>query len=331
MWLRQLKYADITMKVIKGLENFRFHGPVVVTLGVFDGVHLGHQKIIRTTVCEAHKLKVKSAVLTFEPHPLEVLEPGNHPPLLTDLMIKSELIDSLGVDLLLVIDFNRQFACMAAVDFVRDLLVSVLQTPCVVVGKDYRFGDKAQGDLALLKNIGREFGFKVVSVSLDKFRGEAISSTRIRFALEEGLLDQVIAMLGHYPLLAGRIIPGLSHGAKVLGFPTANLELEDNLVTPKNGVYACFVRLGNEKKPGVANIGFSPTLHVARFRIEVHIIDFSGDIKGQRLEIELVKRLRDERAFSNEKALSRQIQRDIQAARVVLKEMSQKTPRALYL
>lgn len=306
------------MKVINGLNNFISKDRSVVTLGVFDGVHLGHQKIIKTAIKKARSLKRKSIALTFEPHPLEILETGDKPPLLTDLAIKTGLIAPLGVDFLLVADFTKAFASISAADFVKDILVDQLHAACVVVGEDYRFGHKGQGDLFLLEELGSKFNFEVVKVPLERFQDDVISSTRIRSALENGFLEEAVSMLGHYPILAGKVISGLAHGAKVLGYPTANLELEDNLVIPKNGVYACFSRLDGMRKPAVANIGYSPTFRVEKLRIEVHILEFDGNIKGQRMEIELVKRLRDEKEYSDQDDLAEQIRLDIDSSRRIL-------------
>lgn len=307
------------MEVIEGLEKFDLTEKTVVTLGVFDGVHLGHRKIIGAAVEESRKRGIKSVVLTFEPHPLEILEPGDRPPLLTDLAVKAELIGQTGADYLLVTRFNRKFASMTPFDFVLSVLVEKLNAVCVVVGEGYRFGDQGRGDLPVLKDLGVQFGFEVVAVPLVEFQGRFISSTRIRSALENGQLEEAIAMLGHYPILAGNVVSGLAHGRELLGFPTANLELEDDFVIPKSGVYACFVSLDSKRRPSVANLGYSPTLHVLKFRVEVHVLDFAQDIIGQRLEVELVKRLRDEKAFSDEKALSEQIKQDIERARQILK------------
>jgi riboflavin kinase/FMN adenylyltransferase len=188
----------------------------------------------------------------------------------------------------------------------------------VVVGEDYRFGQGGHGDLVLLEKLGSKSGFEVVAVPLEKFEDEVISSTRIRASLEDGLLEEAVAMLGHYPILAGKIIPGLAHGAKVLGYPTANIELEDNLVIPKSGVYACFARFEGKRRPAVANIGYSPTFHIGKLRIEVHILEFDENIMGQRMEIELVKWLRDEKEFLDEKDLAGQIGLDIDASRRIL-------------
>jgi len=288
-----------------------------VAIGVFDGVHQGHQRIIKTAVDDAKKLNAQSVVVTFRPHPLGVLMPGKYPPILTGLDLKIRLIERLGVDLMLVINFTREFARTSAQCFIDEVLIKKLNVLEVVVGEGFRFGKNEAGDVDFLLNSGRKSGFKVKSVPLVLVDEKVISSTRIRNLLRNGKIDEAGRILGHYPKLMGKVIQGCGRGRDV-GFCTANIETEDKASVPCEGVYAGFVRLNDKKRACVVNIGPCPTFNIKEPRIEAHIIDFNEDIYGNKIEIEIIKNLRGQKKFKDKKALSVQINEDIEQTKKIL-------------
>lgn len=312
------------MQVLGSISELRrVAGPVYLAIGVFDGIHRGHQAVIGCAVEDAQRSGGKSVVVTFHPHPEKVLRPESAPRLLTSAEHKIRLIRGLGVDYMLVVPFDEAFAATQAEDFVRLLTASCGQLAGVCVGRTWRFGRGARGNVELLAQIGAEFGFAVQGVDqVETDTSGPVSSTRIRKAVEEGDLDLAAMLLGRPYTLLGTIRHGQALGRQ-LGFPTANLQTH-NEQFPPSGVYAVRTRVYSDpplELPGVANLGYRPTLEdpqTARRLLEVHLIDFSGDLYGQEMEVEFTAKIREERKFAGLEELKAQIAQDTQTARNLL-------------
>jgi riboflavin kinase/FMN adenylyltransferase len=292
----------------------------VITIGNFDGVHIGHQALFHETIEKAGTLGGTSVAMTFEPHPLRVMKSNNHPPLITLYEQKSELIERTGIDVLICVPFTLEFAALSAEQFVRDLLVKKIGMKAIVVGQDYSFGKNREGDLDLLKSYGPEYGFEVIVAGWIKSARDLpdrISSTRIRELVTDGRMEQAEKMLGRNYQIRGKVVSGRDRGGKVLGIPTANINLHDELC-PKTGIYAVTVECEGNLHRGVANIGYSPTFEDHEFTVEVHIFDFSANIYGKKIRVNFIKRIRDEIKFSNISELIDQIKLDIAAAQEIL-------------
>jgi riboflavin kinase/FMN adenylyltransferase len=287
----------------------------VVTIGNFDGVHLGHQALVRRVIEEARKRQVPSTVVTFEPHPFEFFEKGEHKiPRITRLREKFRALEECGIDNVLVIPFNQRLASLSASDFVRKVLHHYLHPAHIIVGDDFRFGHKRQGDFALLEAMGKELGFSVSAMPTTLIDGERVSSTRVRQALMSG--DHVLAahLLGHPYCMLGRVRPGDQLGRQ-LGFPTANIFLHRKL-TPVRGIYTVTMHgIADHPLPGVANVGTRPTVDGTRTLLEVHLLDFNQDIYGRYVKVEFCEKLRDEVRFATLELLKEQIAKDVIVAR----------------
>lgn len=289
----------------------------VVTLGNFDGVHKGHTALFEHVRKQADTLGGTAVALTFDPHPLLVVRPDRRPPLITLREQKIELITASGLlDALLVLPFDKAFASIPAKDFICDLLIRTIGMEAIVVGPDYAFGKNREGNIGLLREMGKELGFEVITPDWIKPENmeERISSTRIREVVASGDVESAVPMLGRFYQVRGEVEPGRQRGGRLLGFPTANIRLQDELC-PATGVYAISVESPLGKHLGVANIGYSPTFEDNIFTVEAHILDFSGDLYGQKIRINFIQRLRGEQKFSGIEALSAQIQKDIERAR----------------
>jgi len=305
------------MVIVRHLERVgrRFTTPVL-TLGVFDGVHRGHQEILRRLVTAARAVGGAAVVVTFRPHPAVVLMPARAPRLITDWRARLELMAAAGVDAIIVQRFTRRFSHVTAEDFVRRFLVAGLGVHTVVVGHRVSFGHNRGGRAETLRDLGRACGFGVEVIGPVEVDGIAVSSSAVRHAISHGDLAGATAFLGRPPGVAGRVIHG-HHRGKGLGFPTANLRVSE-MVLPPDGVYAVRARVQGSERPGVANLGFNPTFEEHERSLEVHLFDLDGNLYGQRLEVNFVQRLRGEIKFPNVQALAQQIARDVAAARQVL-------------
>jgi riboflavin kinase/FMN adenylyltransferase len=278
-----------------------------VAVGTFDGVHLGHREVIRGS----------DSVLTFDPHPVSVVAPGHTPKLLTTLEHKAELIASLGVEELIVIPFNAEFAKRSADDFVEDVLVGALSAAQVAIGENFRFGHKAQGDPRLLSADGR---FATVVHPLLEVDGEIVSSSHIRGLVLAGEVSEANRLLGSTFEMAGEVVHGDERGRE-LGFPTANLIPEEALACPGHGVYACLADGGPTVRsvPAAVSVGVRPTFNTGRGElIEAYILDFDGDLYGSRLRLQFLERLRGERRFDSPDALVEQMHRDVERTREIV-------------
>ena len=288
---------------------------VCVAIGVFDGVHLGHQQVIRQTLADARQHEGVPVVITFDRHPNAVVAPGRVPPMLHSLPQKLRAIESLGVANTLLIRFDRAFSEQTGEQFIRSLALDFGHLHSVCVGSEFTFGHKRSGNVALLKQLGAELKFIVHGLAAVSLDGEPVSSTRIREAVRTGDLDSASQMLGREYSIAGSVIRGDQLGRK-LGFPTANLEVA-GLILPPNGVYAVHARLRGREHRGALNLGFRPTLAspTPRLQCEVHLLDFAEEIYGEELELTFATKLRDEQKFPDLAALQSQIHRDLAAAR----------------
>lgn len=290
-------------------------GPVHLALGVFDGVHIGHQAVIARAVDAARADGGLAGVLTFDPYPLRVLAPEKAPRrLLASLDHKEQVLQPLGIDFLLAIPFDRARAAVAAEDFVRELVDAGART--ISAGEDWRFGHKRAGDRNLLRRLSSELGFRFEAVPPVMMDGDRVSSTRIRQAVCDGNLAAAAKMLGRPYTVAGRVIPGRRLGRE-LGFPTANLERGDEQYPP-DGVWAVRAKFADEWLAGVANLGVRPTVDGEARSLEVHLLDGSPDLYGKLIHVEFVKHLRGEQRFESLDALKGQISKDTDEARSVL-------------
>ena len=311
------------MKVINHLDNIRkpFKN-AVVTIGNFDGVHLGHQALFHEVIEKADAIGGTSVAITFEPHPMRVLKQNNHPPLITLYEQKQELIERTGTDILICIPFTAQFASLTAREFVEDLLIKKIGMKAIVVGEDYSFGKNREGNLELLKSFAAEMNFEVIVahwITLARNFPNRVSSTRIRELIMDGQMTEVQKMLGRNYQIRGIVVSGRDRGGKLLGIPTANINLHDELC-PKTGIYAVTVECRGTQYNGVANIGYSPTFEEHEFTVEVHILDFNDDIYGEKIRVNFIQRIRDEKKFSEISELIEQIHKDIATARGLLNQ-----------
>ena len=299
---------------IAGLSGLK--APVHLALGVFDGVHLGHQEVIGRAVAAARKNGGLAGVLTFDPYPLRVLAPEKAPKrLLASLDHKARILEPLGVDFLLALPFDRERAQVAAEDFVRELVEAGTRT--ISAGEDWRFGHRRVGDRDLLGRMAEELGFRFEAVAPVMVDGERISSTRVRQAIRDGNLEAAEGMLGRPYTVAGRVVEGRKLGRE-LGFPTANLERGEEQYPP-DGVWAVRAVIKGEIRDGVANLGVRPTIDGKARTLEVHLFDEVGDLYGELLEVEFVRYLREEHKFGNLDELKAQLSKDAAAAVEVLK------------
>ena len=288
----------------------------VISLGNFDGVHLGHQQIFRALQAEARQARGTDIVITFFPHPLRVLHPEKAPNLITTLEERLRLIEACGNTVTVCIPFSRTFAHLSHEEFVREVLVGRFGVRRILVGEDTRFGKDRRGDLAFLRESGKHYGFSVRRIEPVLIQGVETSSTRIRHCVRQGRIREAAAMLGRFYGISGKVREGEKRG-RLLGFPTANLSTEAELL-PADGVYAVWGTLGNRTAPGVANLGSNPTFPGDRFSVEVHLFDFDEDIYGRTLRVDFVERIREEIKFPSVHALVEQIRDDARRAREIL-------------
>lgn len=288
---------------------------VCLAIGVFDGVHLGHQQIIRQTIADARQHDALAVVLTFDRHPSAIVAPDRVPPLIYSPSQKLRAIEALGADALLIIRFDKQFSEQTGEAFIRQLTRDLGRLQSVCVGADFVFGHKRSGNVALLRTLGAELSFGVHGIAAVSLDGQVVSSTRIRDAIRAGDFDVAGQMLGRAYALAAKVVEGDKLGSR-LGFPTANLDTT-GFVLPPNGVYAAHATVQGQPHRAVLNIGHRPTLqdHAPGLRVEVHLLDFTGDLYGEEMEVTFAAKLRDEQKFASLDELKAQIARDIALGR----------------
>jgi riboflavin kinase/FMN adenylyltransferase len=304
------------MRVIRESSELGARGrKVCVAIGVFDGVHLGHEQVIRQMIADAEQHEAVAVVITFDRHPNAVVAPDRTPELIYSLPQKLRAIQSLGAEVTWLIGFNPDFSRQSGEEFIRNLARDFGNVQSVCVGSTFTFGHKRSGNVELLRKLGADLRFTVHGLAAVALDGEVVSSTRIRDAIRSGQLDAASQMLGRGYALAGTVIRGDGIGKK-FGYPTANLDTP-GLVLPPNGVYAGHARLGDQSHRAVLNIGVRPTLEEPkpRRRVEVHLLGFKGEIYDQELEVTFTGKLRDERKFESVDALRAQIGRDVETAR----------------
>jgi riboflavin kinase/FMN adenylyltransferase len=301
-------------------------GHCVVTIGVFDGIHRGHQSIIGEAVRLATERRVPSVLITFVPHPSEVVRPGSHPPVLTTIVRRAELVEQLGVDVFCPLPFTLEFSRMAPDEFIHEALVDRLHASAVVVGENFRFGHKAAGDVPMLSRLGHTFGFTTDGVPLLTEDDTVLSATYVRSCVTAGDMRTAMQVLGRPHRVDGVVERGDQRG-RSLGFPTANLRTDQWTAVPADGVYAGrVVRLdewgrtvpGGELGSAAISIGTNPTFEVRQRRVEAYVLDFDGDLYGSTLGIEFVDRLRGMERFESVDALIAQMRADIEQTRQLL-------------
>lgn len=295
------------LKIVHSIASFVTKKPTVVTIGTFDGVHLGHQKIVNQ-VTEAAKINdCESLVLTFFPHPRMVLQEGTEMKQLNTIEEKTALLDQLGVDYLVIHPFDKTFSRMTAEEFVKDVLVDTFQLKKIIIGYDHRFGRNRTADINDLIAFGATYGFEVAQISAEELNDVSISSTKIRTALNEGNVDLANDYLGYAYSLTGEVVQGQQLG-RTIGFPTANIFVkEDYKLIPLNGVYVVYSEINEKKVYGMMNIGTRPTVAGTQQTIEVHFLDFNENLYGKTISVSFLKRLRNEQKFPSLEALKAQL------------------------
>ena len=307
------------MKVIKDLNDIPHEfQDAFVTIGNFDGVHRGHIPIFEKLIDEAHRENRKAVVITFDPHPKKILHPHIKPfYLITSPDEKIKILEDSGIDGLILIPFDLEFSKITAESFVNDILWGKLHIRKIFIGHDYTFGKNKVGNKAFLADFGEKLGFEVETINAVKLGDEPISSTRLRYAILNGNVKLAARLLGRPYNVSGVVIPGKSRGS-TLGIPTANIKPDKELL-PAHGVYAVVVDLEGNRHQGVLNIGFNPTFSDNELSVEVYLLDFTGNIYGEKLNVLFVDRLRDEVKFDTPELLVEQVKKDIDQARDILK------------
>ncbi len=309
------------MKIFKDIKEVKEKFPwPVVTIGNFDGTHLGHQELFSEVVSRACRRDGTSVVITFEPHPLKVLHPEGIR-LIASLEQKIECIRTAGVDVLLVLPFSKEFARTKAVDFVADILVATLGIKELVIGYDYAFGRGREGDFSFLSACGDSYGFTVDRLEAIHRNGMLVSSSKIRELISQGRMRAVAKLLGRLYQIRGKVVKGRQVGGLELGFPTANLRITEDDLCPKRGVYVTQVLYGGRVYGAVSNIGRNPTFGEHRLVAETHIFDFDKDIYGEEIKINFIRYLRGEHKFAGASELVAQIKRDVVSAERILSKM----------
>ncbi|MCP4884218.1 MAG: bifunctional riboflavin kinase/FAD synthetase [Flavobacteriales bacterium] len=307
------------MRVHQAIENYDHkEQSSVLTIGTFDGVHIGHQKIIQRLNEIKNKSVERSMILTFYPHPRRVLDQSKDIKMLTTMDEKTHLLEKFGLDDLIIEPFTKEFSRLSALDFVRNILVNQLNIKKLVIGYDHHFGKNREGNFEQLIEFGDLYDFSVEKISAQEIESVSVSSTKIRKAIENGDITTANKYLGYNYLLTGEIIKGKGIGRQI-NFPTVNLKIaEDFKLIPKKGVYVVRAHFNKNTVFGIMNIGFRPTVGGKGQTIEIHLLDFQGDLYGDKLQVEVLTRLRDEKKFESIDDLAIQISKDEKSARIWL-------------
>lgn len=282
----------------------------VIAIGSFDGIHIGHRAIINKTRKIAKKENLPAGVYSFYPHPLKIINPEQAPASLISEEQKVDLLDKMDLDFYFRQKFTPKFSMLKFNEFIKNILVEKINVKHIIVGNDFRFGHRGEGNTDTLKKSGKIYGFKVTILSPVKVKGNKISSSLIRNLIKKGKVEEIPDYFGNYYSLQGTVIPGKGRG-KQLGFPTANLELSTDYVLPPDGVYAAYVYYKGKRYPGIANFGHKPTFADNDYSIEIHIFNFSDNLYNEDLTLELRKFIREEMTFSNPQQLINRIKRDV--------------------
>lgn len=298
------------MDIVYNSNNFNPKKKTIVTVGTFDGVHLGHQKIIKQLVDEARRKDLAATLLTFDPHPRKVVQPDTPMALIQTIEERAEALKALGLDYVVVHPFTRAFAQLSAEEYVKELLVNTLHVAHIVVGHNHRFGKSRGADYADLERFGQQYNFEVTQISAKEIDDVSVSSTKIRKALLDGDITTAHRFLGRPFRLIGKVVAGQQKG-RTIGFPTANLiPIHPDKIIPKKGAYAAYVSIDGTKHLGMMNIGTNPTVCGQNTNIEIHLINWTGDLYHQTLSVSLIDRLRDEKKFDSLQDLKKQLEKD---------------------
>ncbi len=298
------------MKVYRNIKEFNVKNPIL-TVGTFDGVHLGHKKILDTLIHEAKRQKGESVVLSLHPHPRKVLFPNENKILLLNTIDeKIALLEKAGIEHLIIYPFTKEFARLSSCDFIEKILCNKLEVKQLIVGHDHHFGNDRQGNLEILRNCAKSFGFDVLKVEALSENNQKISSTKIRKALTEGNISTANSFLSYDYFLSGKVVSGNRIG-RTIGFPTANIQTEQDKLIPKTGVYAVHVTVDGTDYKGMLNVGSKPTIKSdSDINVEVHIFDCKGDLYDKQISVSFKKFIRDEIKFKDKKSLTTQLYTD---------------------
>ncbi|HZJ20650.1 MAG TPA: bifunctional riboflavin kinase/FAD synthetase [Pricia sp.] len=299
------------MVTVQSISNYDQSHPTAITIGTFDGVHVGHRKILERLMKTSATGALKSTVLTFFPHPRMVLQKDVDIKLLNTIGEKTKILKAMGLDQLIIHPFTKEFSRLSATEFVRDILVNKLKTKKIIIGYDHRFGRNRNANITDLKTFGSALDFEVEEISAQEIDEVSVSSTKIRKALDEGDIPTANAYLGYHYMLTGSVKKGKGLGRQI-DFPTANLNIPESYkLVPKNGVYAVQSELFGKTVHGMMNIGFNPTVSgKGQVSIEIHYFDFDQDLYGQEIQVDILHRIRDERKFESVDALKSQLHKD---------------------
>lgn len=298
------------MITVRNISKYKEEYPTVITIGTFDGVHIGHLKILNKIINHAKSTALKSSVLTFFPHPRMVLQKDTNIKLLNTIDEKITILEKLGLDVLIIHPFTREFSRLTATEFVRDILVNTLNIKKVIIGYDHRFGRNRTANISDLITFGSTYNFTVDEIPAQEIDDVSVSSTKIRKALEDGDIETANCYLGYEYMLTGTIIKGKGIG-KQLGYPTANLYIAENYkLIPKNGAYVVNSSIADKTIYGMMNIGYNPTVNGTEKSIEINFFDFEADLYDQKIQINILVRLRDEHKFESIEALKAQLAKD---------------------
>ena len=315
------------MVTVQSIAKYDKEHPTVITIGTFDGVHVGHRKILKKLIKNARSQHLKSTVLTFFPHPRMVLQKDNDLKLLNTIGEKVKILDELGLDYLIIHPFTKEFSRLSATEFVRDILVNSLKTKKIIIGYDHRFGRNRDANIKDLNAFGNALDFEVEEIPAQEIDDVSVSSTKIRKALKEGQMEIANKYLGYYYMLTGTVKKGKGLGRQIY-FPTANLHIEESYkLIPKNGVYVVQSKIDGTIVFGMMNIGYNPTVSGTenlsagrRESIEIHFFDFDKDLYDQKLQIDILARIRDEHKFESVEALKNQLTKDKETSLAILNQ-----------
>ena len=306
------------MEVIHNIANYRPKKTAILTIGTFDGVHIGHQKIISDLVAKAKKENLCAVVLTFFPHPRMVLQKESQLKMIDTLKEKRQLLEILGVEILIIQPFTLEFSRMTAIEYTRDVLVNGLGISKLIIGYDHRFGRNREATVEDLKNFGLDYDFTVEEIPAQDIASIAISSTKVRNAITAGEIKKANQYLGRPFSISGIIVKGDKIGRKI-GFPTANLYIEEKYkLKPQNGVYLVQCHWDNQKYFGMMNVGKRPTISGKETQIETYFFDFDGDLYGKKLNINLLEKIRDEQKYDSLESLGNQLSIDQKSCRELI-------------
>ncbi len=298
------------MKIFHSINEFHSNKKTIVTLGTFDGVHIGHTEILKKLTQNTHDGEFESTVLTFFPHPRTVLQGKSDLKLLNTINEKISLLENIGIENLIIHPFDEKFAELSAEEFAKTILVDQLQVQKIIIGYDHRFGKNRTADINDLISFGTQYGFEVEQISAKEIDAISISSTKIRNALELGDIDLANQYLGYSYFLSGTVVKGKQLG-RTIGFPTANIKLdEDYKLVPKNGVYIVCAKIDDKLVNGMMNIGFNPTVEGKNKTIEVHLFDFNSDLYNHKIKISIIHPIRSEQKFESVAVLKQQLIKD---------------------